>query len=59
MIVLNIIPQLSKPEGDSGKEPKLHQIKTVEKKTSGETRLSRGTSSPLAKQYDHFVLIKA
>ena len=42
-------------KGDSDKEPKLHQGR-MEKKTLGETRLSRGASSPLASErtvYDY------
>ncbi len=35
--------------GDSGKEPKLHRWQNGEK-TLGETRLSRGASSPLARR---------
>ncbi len=35
--------------GDSGKEPKLPLRQNGEKKTLGETRLSRGASSPLAR----------
>jgi len=46
-------------KGDCGNKPKLHQVTLTEKekkeknktkkKTLGETRLSQGTSSPLAK----------
>ncbi len=50
MIVLEMkCPQLSKPEATAGKERKLHRWQNGEK-TLGETRLSRGASSPTARQ---------
>jgi len=48
-------PRLSKPKGDSSKEPKLHQIGW--RKKPWENPCSVGASSPLA--YIHIVLIEA
>ncbi len=44
--------QLSKPKGDSGKEPKLLSVTEMKEKIKinlGETRLSQGSSSTLAR----------
>ncbi len=50
MIVLEMkCPQTKQARGDSGKERKLHRWQNGEK-TLGETRLSRGASSPPARR---------
>jgi len=40
----------AKSQGNSGKEPKLHQVTEWRTKTLGDPRLSRGASSPLANE---------
>ncbi len=44
----NVVSPTKQARGDSGKEPKLHRWQNGEK-TLGETRLSRGAISPLAR----------
>ncbi len=45
----NEVSPTKQARGDSGKEPKLHRWQNGEK-TLGETRLSRGASSPLTRR---------
>ncbi len=46
----NEVSPTKQARGDSGKEPKLHRWQNGEK-TLGETRLSRGAISPLARRH--------
>ncbi len=46
----NEVSPTKQARGDSGKEPKLPSVTERRKKTLGETRLSRGGISPLARR---------
>ncbi len=55
----NEVSPTKQARGDSGKEPKLHWWQNGEKKTLGETRLSRGAISPLARRHSSSITTAA